>query len=413
MNKKQLIAALVAAGAFIYLGHAIFRLSGRIERIENKLGGPERIACNEKDTVERVRRSVVRIVGGVSEGSGFAIKEGGFILTNFHVVSSEPSPKIILPGNIFEIGEVIMADKDADLAVIKIKKDIPTVKFARLERVSPAENLLAVGFPLGGDLPGDSSVVRGSFSRCIKDKENDIRYILTDMTLISGISGGPMVNICGEVVGINTAGLLLGGMGIAVSADSIIERYHRMSSSEEPLRDVQRIAFHPEKNALEAVRAFYNYLKARKLEEAFAPLSDSLTAEITFWGWSRGYREMLDTTVRVIRPDREIADRIHIKLSSKDLVDDEIVYKYFEGYWDVRQEDARWLLWKPRIREIEDPPRHWFFDTERIKEIEEFFKIHEDSQEYKFDMYDISQEPGNEALSVEELYEKAKARQGD
>lgn len=413
MNKKQLIAALVAAGAFIYLGHAIFRLSGRIERIENKLGGPERIACNEKDTVERVRRSVVRIVGGVSEGSGFAIKEGGFILTNFHVVSSEPSPKIILPGNIFEIGEVIMADKDADLAVIKIKKDIPTVKFARLERVSPAENLLAVGFPLGGDLPGDSSVVRGSFSRCIKDKENDIRYILTDMTLISGISGGPMVNICGEVVGINTAGLLLGGMGIAVSADSIIERYHRMSSSEEPLRDVQRIAFQPEKNALEAVRAFYNYLKARKLEEAFALLSDSLTAEITFWGWSRGYREMLDTTVRVIRPDREIADRIHIKLSSKDLVDDEIVYKYFEGYWDVRQEDARWLLWKPRIREIEDPPRHWFFDTERIKEIEEFFKIHEDSQEYKFDMYDISQEPGNEALSVEELYEKAKARQGD
>ncbi len=413
MSRKQLIVALVVAGAFIYIGRVISGLSQRIERIENKLGGPERIACNERDAVERVRRSVVRIVGGVSEGSGFAIQEGGFILTNFHVVSSEPSPKIILPGNIFEIGEVVMADKDADLAVIRIKKDIPPVRFARLDRLSPAEDLLAIGFPLGGGLPGDSFVIRGAFSRYITDKENDIRYVMTDMTLISGISGGPMVNICGEVVGINTAGLFLGGMGIAVSSDSIIEKYRRMSSSEEPLKDVKRIAFQPEKNALEAVRAFYNYLKARQLKKAFELLSDNFLAGLTFWEWTQGYRQMLDTTVRVIRPDREIANRIHIKLSSKDLVDDEIVYKYFEGYWDVRQVDGEWLLWQPRIREIQEPGRDWFFDTERIKEIEEFVKIHEDSQEYKYDMYEISQEPGNEALSVEELYEEAKARQED
>lgn len=413
MSRKQLIVALVVAGVFIYIGRVIFGLSQRIERIENKLGGPERIACNERDAVERVRRSVVRIVGGVSEGSGFAIQEGGFILTNFHVVSSEPSPKIILPGNIFEIGEVVMADKDADLAVIRIKKDIPPVRFARLDRLSPAEDLLAIGFPLGGGLPGDSFVIRGAFSRYITDKENNIRYVMTDMTLISGISGGPMVNICGEVVGINTAGLFLGGMGIAVSSDSIIEKYRRMSSSEEPLKDVKRIAFQPEKNALEAVRAFYNYLKARQLKKAFELLSDNFLAGLTFWEWTQGYRQMLDTTVRVIRPDREIANRIHIKLSSKDLVDDEIVYKYFEGYWDVRQVDGKWLLWQPRIREIQEPGRDWFFDTERIKEIEEFVKIHEDSQEYKYDMYEISQEPGNEALSVEELYEEAKARQED
>jgi len=413
VSRKQLIVALVVAGVFIYIGRVIFGLSQRIERIENKLGGPERIACNERDAVERVRRSVVRIVGGVSEGSGFAIQEGGFILTNFHVVSSEPSPKIILPGNIFEIGEVVMADKDADLAVIRIKKDIPPVRFARLDRLSPAEDLLAIGFPLGGGLPGDSFVIRGAFSRYITDKENNIRYVMTDMTLISGISGGPMVNICGEVVGINTAGLFLGGMGIAVSSDSIIEKYRRMSSSEEPLKDVKRIAFQPEKNALEAVRAFYNYLKARQLKKAFELLSDNFLAGLTFWEWTQGYRQMLDTTVRVIRPDREIANRIHIKLSSKDLVDDEIVYKYFEGYWDVRQVDGEWLLWQPRIREIQEPGRDWFFDTERIKEIEEFVKIHEDSQEYKYDMYEISQEPGNEALSVEELYEEAKARQED
>jgi S1-C subfamily serine protease len=192
MNKKQLIVAFLLAGAFVYTGYEISRLSNRIQKIENKLGGSKKIGCNERDTVEKVRRSVVRVVGGEGEGSGFAIRKGGFILTNFHVIASEPDPKVILPDNTFETGEVIMADKDADLAVIKIKKDIPAVKFARLRGMCPAEEVLAIGYPLGGGLSGESFVIRGAFSRSTKDKENGIQYLLTDMTMISGISGGPM-----------------------------------------------------------------------------------------------------------------------------------------------------------------------------------------------------------------------------
>jgi len=74
--------------ALMYTVYEISRLSNRIQKIENKLGGSKRILCNEKDTVEKVRRSVVRIVGGESEGSGFAIQKGGLILTNFHVIDS-------------------------------------------------------------------------------------------------------------------------------------------------------------------------------------------------------------------------------------------------------------------------------------------------------------------------------------
>jgi len=188
---------IVIVAAFGYVSYRNSVLSDRIQRIENKLGGSKRISCNEKDTVQRVRQSVVRIIGGEGEGSGFAINKDGFILTNFHVIDSEPAPKIILPGNTFETGEVIMADKDADLAVIKIKKDLPVLRFARLASVCPAEELLAIGYPLGGELSGESFVVRGAFSRSSKDKENGVQYLLTDMTMVSGISGGPMVNICG------------------------------------------------------------------------------------------------------------------------------------------------------------------------------------------------------------------------
>src|SRR3989338_4198826 len=236
----EVFLVVVIVVTFGYAGYRISVLSDRIQRIENKLGGPKKIACNERDTVVKVRRSVVRVVGGEGEGSGFAIQKDGFILTNFHVIDAEPAPKVILPDNTFDTGEVIMADKDADLAVIKIKKDLPVLRFARLDWLCPAEELLAIGYPLGGELSGESFVVRGAFSRSAKDKENGVQYLLTDMTMVSGISGGPMVNICGEVVGINTAGLVLGGMGIAVSSDSIFEKYRSMFSSKDSLKDVQK-----------------------------------------------------------------------------------------------------------------------------------------------------------------------------
>lgn len=407
MSKKQLIVALAVAGVFVYTGYEISELSNRIQKIENKLGGPKKIASNERDTIERVRRSVVRVVGGESEGSGFAIKKGGFILTNFHVIDSEPSPKVILPDNTFETGEVIMADKDADLAVIKINKDLPAVSFVRLNRIGPAEEVLAIGYPFGGNLSGESFVIRGAFSRSIKDKENGVQYILTDMTMLSGISGGPMVNICGEVAGINTSGLFLGGMGMAISSDSILEKCREMSKSKEPLKDVKKAVFEPNKNALEAVRCFYNYLKARRLEKAFELLSDNFVMGYSFDYWAIGYRPLLDTTVIIIKRDKKIADRIYVKLSTKDLVNDEIVYKYFEGYWDVRQIKGKWLLWDPNIAEIKDPEREWFVDQDIIKEIKEFVETHKVSEEYGPEMYSILQEPGNEDLSLQELYDKA------
>jgi len=409
MNQKlKNLMTMCLVWVVAYTGYEVLKLSDRIERIENKLGGPGKIACTEKKAVEKVRRSVVRVVGGESEGSGFMIQKGGIILTNFHVIESEPSPKIVLPDNTFETGQVIMADKDADLAVIKISKDLPVLKLARLDLISPAEEVFSIGYPLGGSLPGEASVTRGSFSRFIKDKKNGVLYLNTDMTFVSGISGGPMVNISGDVVGINTAGLLLGGLGTAITSDSIRDKCHQMSASKDPLKDVKKAVFQPDKNALEAVRAFYNYLKIRRLEKAFELLSDNFVRGYSFEQWSYGYKPLLDTTIVYIRPDKKVVNRINIKLSTKDLVDNEIVYKYFEGYWDVKQINGKWLLWKPRVREVADPDEDWFVDQDIKKQLEDLAKAHQDYKKYLPGMYKISQEPGNDQLSMQELYIKAK-----
>ena len=105
----------------------------------------------------------------------------------------------------------------------------------------------------------------------------------------------------------------------------------------------------------------------------------------------------------------KIADRIHVKLSTKDLVDEKIVYKYFEGLWDVRKEQGRWLLWRPKIKEVKDPEQTWFLDIEMIGGIEKFLKERKDFvEDIGLAMYELWIEPGNEYLSLEELYRRAK-----
>ena len=344
----------------IYLAGQIGTLNNRLERIEAKLGGPEKIGCNEKDSIEKVRQSVVRIVGGEGEGSGFAIKDGGVILTNFHVIEFEPSPKVILPDNTFETAEILMADKNVDLAIIKINKNLPVISWGDPKELNPAEELLAIGFPLGGTLVGEASVNKGSLSGRRRSKDVGVEYLQTDTTLTPRVSGGPMINICGEVVAINTAGL--SGLGLGISADSIKQKWLEMSTADDSLKDIKKITFDDTESADFAVATFYNYLKVRKLEKAFELLSDNFKEGHGFDYWKQGYQSLLDTTVIKIEEDKDKKDRVNIKLSTKDMVDDEIVYKYFEGYWDVKNIDGKWRLWDPEIKEVENPDFLWFYE---------------------------------------------------
>lgn len=356
-----LVLFLLALVGIIYNQYnQIDFLNKRVSLVEKRLGGPDKISCNEKDSIGKVRQSVVRIVGGEGEGSGFAIKDGGVILTNFHVIEFEPSPKVILPDNTFQTAEILMADKNADLAIIKINKNLPVISWGDPKELSPAEELLAIGFPLGGTLVGEASVNKGSLSGRRRSKDVGVEYLQTDTTLTPGVSGGPMINICGEVVAINTAGL--SGLGLGISADSIKQKWLEMSTSDESLKDIKKITFDDTTSADFAVATFYNYLKVRKLEKAFEILSDNFKKGHGFDYWKQGYQSLLDTTVIKIEEDKDKKDRVKIKLSTKDMVDDEIVYKYFEGFWDVKNIDGKWRLWDPEIKEIEEPNFMWYYE---------------------------------------------------
>jgi hypothetical protein len=356
-----LIALIVVGNEVSDQSVQLNKLTQKIDLIEKKLGGDKKLNCNEKDTIDRVRKSVVRIIGGEAEGSGFAIQSDGYILTNFHVIEFEPTPKVIFPDNSFETAEIVMADKNADLAILKVNKQLPPISWGVPEELNPAEELLAIGFPLGGELSGEASVNKGALAGRRRSKDVGVEYLQTDITLTGGVSGGPMVNICGEVEGINTSGLA--GLGMAISSKSILQKWNEMTNSKEDvLKDIQRITFDPDASPLESVRAFYNYLKARKLDKAFDLISDNYKRGYKFTTWKKGYESLLDTTVIKIENDPTVKDRVNVKLSTKDMVDGEIVYKYFEGYWDVKEVTNRWQLWDPKIKEVKEPDYLWYYD---------------------------------------------------
>jgi len=255
---------------------------------------------------------------------------------------------------------ILYADKNADLAVLKIGKKIPAINWGNSDYLNPTEEILVLGYPLGGSLSGEATVKKGYLSAKRRVRDKGLEFLQTDSTLNQGMSGGPMITVCGDFVGINTLGT--SGMGFAISSNSFKQKYLEMIASNEPLKDIKVITFNPNESPLDAVRSFYNYIKIRKLDKAFTLLGEKFVKGMTFENWKRGYQPNLDTSIIKIENNPEKDNLVNVKLSTKDLIEDQIVYKYFEGWWEVKEVDGNLKLWWPEIKEVKEPNWIWFYE---------------------------------------------------
>lgn len=141
------------------------------------------------------------------------------LLPNFHVIDGEPSPKIIFPDGSFITPIKILGNKDADLAVLFTEKKYSDKVLFIPDPVllSVDEPLVSVGYPLGTDLAGKATAVRGNFIDFRKSKRNPVYYLQTNLSLVAGMSGGPLADQYGQVVGINTQSLA--GLSLFIGAD--------------------------------------------------------------------------------------------------------------------------------------------------------------------------------------------------
>jgi putative serine protease PepD len=174
--------------------------------------------------------------GQDGQGSGFVVREDGYLVTNHHVVagSAEGGITVELPGHEPAPAEVVGSDQAYDIAVLKVELDgLAALPFADSDEVLVGQTVVAVGAPLGLDSTVTSGIVSAVDRPVIAGNAGDVSYInaiQTDAAINPGNSGGPLLDLSGRVVGVNSAiaqmptGALGGargsiGLGFAIPAE--------------------------------------------------------------------------------------------------------------------------------------------------------------------------------------------------
>ena len=153
---------------------------------------------------EKKNNEIVETSGG---GSGFIIRNDGYILTNEHVVRGSKKITVSMFNGRKHDARLIGGDRNADIAVLKIDtlKPLPVLKFADATKIRVGQFAIAIGDPKGFKFTVTAGIVGGK-NRCYHEKNNLYQYcynyIQTDAWINPGSSGGPLLNIQGEVIGV-------------------------------------------------------------------------------------------------------------------------------------------------------------------------------------------------------------------
>lgn len=151
-------------------------------------------------------------------GSGFVIEEDGYIMTNHHVVEGADQIIVRLADRREFEAELVGSDPLSDIALLKIDaEDLPTLKLGHSDALRPGEWVVAIGSPFNFEQSVTAGIV--SAKGRSTNQQQYVPFIQTDVAINRGNSGGPLLNMDGEVVGINSWILSSGGgyMGLSFS----------------------------------------------------------------------------------------------------------------------------------------------------------------------------------------------------
>lgn len=165
---------------------------------------------------------------GDSSGSGVILTEDGYIITNYHVVQGGSEVSVVLHSGRSYSALLVGGDQTNDLAVLKIGADgLTPAEFGNSEDLQVGDGAVAIGNPLGEELRGTmTDGIISAIDRDVRSEGNTMTLIQTSAALNSGNSGGALINMHGQVVGITNMKMMsdyntIEGLGFAIPSTTV------------------------------------------------------------------------------------------------------------------------------------------------------------------------------------------------
>lgn len=245
-------------------------------------GSPESVAVDFQEVISRAKSRVfpavvyIRAVmdnpesgkesANIISGSGVIIDASGEVLTNYHVIDRVLDIRCQLEDGRAWPAEIIGGDSELDVALIKLLRDaddtdpLPVAELDAGTGHNEGDFVMAMGAPWGMNRSVSMGIVSCA-SRYLPGKSSYSLWYQTDASISPGNSGGPLVNISGRVIGINTLGASGGNIGFTVPAETILDVLPRIREygkvnwswfgfNFQPLRDFDRNIYFPWENGV-------------------------------------------------------------------------------------------------------------------------------------------------------------------
>ncbi|MGL4511619.1 MAG: S1C family serine protease [Lacipirellulaceae bacterium] len=172
-------------------------------------------------------------MSGEGQGSGFVVDRDGYVLTNFHLIENAQRVWVQFTSGEMSDASVVAADPPLDLALLKVDGgNLPVVEWGDSDGLQPGDFVWAVGTPFGLESTVTFGIVSAKARRSASGLTDNLyqEFLQSDAAVNPGNSGGPLVNLAGQVVGVNTAiiGRSYRGVSFAIPANLAREKYEQL-----------------------------------------------------------------------------------------------------------------------------------------------------------------------------------------
>ena len=294
--------------------------------------------------IPNAAKGIVKIESSKVEGTGFWVTDN-LVLTDISTPDSKAN--IVTDNNEHQyLADLIQVDHSVNIALLRVNGDLNygdhNVLKWRLHPSDQGEDVFVFGVPEGSK---DTMVSGGIVAAVVKDGETE--FVLTDAPTYSENYGGPMVDVCGKVMGVMVQTPY--DEGAPNGAFGGVDLHNKLSDM---IAEAENFTLTEDLDETEVLSEYYSLLGQGNFNDAYDLYSENLKTRVLFDGWKNSYANLF--TVKIQSIEKLSPGLVRISFKTTDSFNDgrSEVVKEFSGTWSFVREDNLWKLNFSNIKEV-------------------------------------------------------------